>query len=337
MTDSRFSDAREPSRTTGTFFSLTPDRVLEAVERAGHRTTGLCYALNSLENRVYEVELEDRRRLVGKFYRPGRWGRETILDEHRMLAALDEAEIPVCTPIAIGDGGTLQETQEGILFALFPRTGGRSPEELSLDEYQQLGRLLARIHNVGASLRLASRPRISPQTYGRECLEVILKAASLSPGAEQRYVDAVERLIAIGEERFAGVETFPVHGDCHRGNLLRGSAGWFFLDFDDMAHAPAAQDLWLLLPARPGDCPQELEAIERGYEAFRELPVGWVRLVEVLRGLRYVRYAAWVATRWDDPAFKRAFPHWGNDNYWEEQISDVYDQVRLLEADRIGS
>jgi Ser/Thr protein kinase RdoA (MazF antagonist) len=327
------SDAAELGQTIGNFFSLTPERVLAAVERAGHRSTGLCYALNSLENRVFEVELEDRRRLVGKFYRPGRWSRETILDEHRMLAALEEAEVPICSPIAMGDAGTLAQTEEGIQFALFARTGGRSPEELSPEEYRQLGRLVARIHNVGASLTLENRPRISPQTYGRECLAAILNAASLSPGAEQRYVDAVERLVAIGEERFAGVETIPVHGDCHRGNLLRGSQGWFFLDFDDMAHAPAAQDLWLLLPARPEDCPRELDAFEQGYEQFRELPVGWVRLVEVLRGLRYVRYAAWVATRWDDPAFHRAFPHWGSDNYWEEQIADVHEQVRLLEGE----
>ena len=315
------------------FFTLTPERVLDAVERSGHVTTGLCYPLNSLENRVYEVELDDRSRVVGKFYRPGRWGEETIRDEHRALAALREAEIPVCAPLAFPDGDTLHATPEKIFFALFPRTGGRIPDELIGDEYVQLGRLVARIHNVLGMLRLRHRPSLSPETYGTECLRTILERAPMPAGIQRRYVDAVERLVTLATERFAGIETIIAHADCHRGNLLRGREGWFFLDFDDMAVAPPVQDLWLLLPARARDCKAELDLLLEGYEQFRRFDRGTLGLIEALRGLRYVRYAAWVARRWDDPAFPRAFPDWGSERYWEGQVSDLHDQIALLEED----
>jgi Ser/Thr protein kinase RdoA (MazF antagonist) len=322
----------EPTRRVGDFFSLTPESVLDAVEEQGRPTTGLCYALNSLENRVYEVETEDGGRLVGKFYRPDRWSEETILDEHRLLVALERAEIPVCVPLAFEDGTTLHRTGAGIHFAIFPRTGGRAVEELDLDQYEQLGRLIGRIHNVSASLGLEHRPTISPHTYGRLCLETVLELATMADGTRARYVDAVERLVSIGEELFAGVETFVVHGDCHRGNLLAGRQGWFFLDFDDSGVGPAAQDLWLLLPARVRDCRDELEHMLKGYEQFREFDRSTLRLVEVLRGLRYVRYAAWVAARREDPAFQRAFPQWGTDSYWEAQVADLLEQLLVLES-----
>ncbi|HET6344252.1 MAG TPA: serine/threonine protein kinase, partial [Myxococcota bacterium] len=286
----------------GQFFSLTPDNVLAAVEQAGARTTGLCYALNSLENRVYEVELVDERRVVAKFYRPGRWDRDTILDEHRLLMALVDMEIPVCAPTPFPSGDTLATTADGIHFAIFPRTGGRSPDELSLDEFTQLGRLLARIHNVSAHLKLNHRPVLSPATYGTECLQLLQSRGCIAPSVAADYAKAVGMVVDLMAPHWEGLETFVVHADCHRGNLLRGREGWFFLDFDDMARGPAVQDLWLLLPARPTDCPAEVEAMLEGYEQFRAFPRASLRLVEGLRALRYVRYAAWVASRWEDPS-----------------------------------
>jgi Ser/Thr protein kinase RdoA (MazF antagonist) len=315
---------------TAGFFSLTPDRVLAAVEAAGHETTGLCWALPSLENRVYEVELEDRRRLVAKFYRPGRWSRETILDEHATLNALSQAEIPVCAPDTFPDGKTLHDTADGILFAVFPRMGGRSPDELSPEQLEELGRLLGRIHNVTASLGLEHRPTLSPATYGSECLATILERAELPPGLRGRYEGAVRQLVDEGTRRWVDVETFAIHADCHKGNLLAGSRGWFFLDFDDMAVGPAAQDFWLLLPARVRDCPREVEALLKGYETMRELDHKTIGLIEVLRGLRYVRYSAWVLQRWEDPSFPRAFPYFGTESYWETQYVDVMEQVRAV-------
>jgi len=321
------------SRDIGTFFSLTPEHVLAAVEQAGARTTGLCYALNSLENRVYEVELEDSRRVVAKFYRPKRWSRGTILGEHRLLKALSDVEIPVAAPVPFPDGETLHLTGEGIAFALFPRVGGRSPDELSIDEHEELGRLLGRIHNVSASLEAHERPSLSPTTYGKDSLATILACTQMPDGLRHRYVDAVETLARVGDARVRGVETFLTHGDCHRANLLRGSTGFFFLDFDDSVVAPPVQDFWLLLPARPRDCPLELEAMIKGYETFRPFPHATLKLIEVLRALRYVRYAGWIAARWEDPAFKRAFPHWGTDNYWEAQLADLREQLQLLATD----
>jgi len=321
------------------FFTLTPERVLDAVERCGIRTTGLCYALNSLENRVYEVELEDRSRVIGKFYRPGRWGEETIRDEHRVLKALDEAEIPVCAPITFSDGkndDTLHTTEDGIFFALFPRTGGRSPDELRGEQYEQLGRLLGRIHNIMAAMNILHRPNISPQTYGLDCLQTIMERTDMPPGLSHRYGDAVKRLVDLGLKAYEGVETFCVHGDCHRANLLFGSNGWFFLDFDDMGIAPPVQDVWLLLPARARDCPKELELFLKGYERFRDFDSRTLKLIEVLRGLRYVRYAAWIARRWDDPAFTRAFPDWGTERYWEAQVADIHEQLAFYSREVEG-
>jgi Ser/Thr protein kinase RdoA (MazF antagonist) len=322
---------------TGLFFALTPDRVLAAVEEAGVETTGRCYLLGSLENRVYEVEREDGIRVIAKFYRPGRWETETILDEHRLLRELTEEEIPVIAPTPFPDGRTLHEMEEGIRFALFPKAKGRSPDEMTLDDFRQIGRLLGRIHNVSSAARLAHRPELSPRTYGADCLRRILELSpltSMPAGTRARYEDAVQRLVAVGEELFRGARSFVVHADCHRGNLLRGPDGFFFLDFDDMASAPPVQDLWLILPARPADCPAERDALIEGYETFRSFEWGTLRLVEVLRGLRYVRYAAWIAERWKDPAFPRAFPQFGTPAYWESQIADLYDQLGLLEGDR---
>jgi len=316
---------------TGQFFSLTPERVLDAVELGGVHTTGLCYALNSLENRVYEVELDGGERVVAKFYRPQRWSREQILVEHRLLAALADAEIPVCPPRELKASGTLATTPEGILFALFPRVGGRSPDELTLGEYEQLGRLLGRIHNVSSRIVGTARPPLSPETYGRRALQAIFERAKVGEGLAARLRQAAEMLVTHAELRFAGVPSFLLHADCHRGNLLKGSQGFFFLDFDDAAIGPAVQDFWLLLPARPKDCPDELGALVSGYEAFREFPHASVRLIEVLRALRYLRYAGWIAARWDDPAFSRAFPQFGTESYWEGLLNDLLEQASLVQ------
>lgn len=318
---------------TGLFFALTPDRVLAAVEEAGVATTGRCSMLGSLENRVYDVEREDGVRIIPKFYRPGRWSTETILDEHKLLLALAEEEIPVVAPIALPDGRTLHDLEDGIRFALFPKAQGRSPDEMSLDDFRQIGRLLGRIHNVSRAAGLSHRPELSPRTYGTECLERILSLTTMPAGTRGRYEAAARRFIAMCEELFEGAASFVVHADCHRGNLLRGSSGFFFLDFDDAASAPPVQDLWLLLPARPKDCPAERDALLEGYETFRPFDTRTLRLVEALRGLRYIRYAAWIAERWHDPAFPRAFPQFGTAGYWEEQLADLYEQMRLLEEE----
>lgn len=313
------------------FFSLTPDAVLEATETMGERTTGLCYPLGSLENRVYELELESGERVVAKFYRPGRWSQATILDEHRLLQALVVNEIPVCAPRPFPDGSTLAQTPSGIFYTVFPRTGGRSPDELTLAEYAQLGRLLGRIHSVASSLTLEHRPVLSVETYGTDALAAIESSGLLPDSCRPKLQDAVSRLVDVCTPMFEHTKMLPVHADCHRGNLLRGRDGFFFLDFDDMARGPAVQDMWLLLPSRPADCPQEFEAMVTGYQAFYAFDVREARLVEPLRALRYLRYAAWIARRYDDPSFTRVFADFGQEIYWQRLQNDLYEQLALIE------
>ena len=269
---------------------------------------------------------------LAKFYRPGRWDAAAIGDEHRLLAALDREEIPVAAPLPLAGDRTLATTGEGIHFALFPRVGGRAPDDLGLLELEQLGRLVGRIHNVGAEFGLVHRPALSAATYGRDALATVMSRGRLGPSLERRYRDAAETIIARAEGRLAGVPQHPLHADFHRGNLLRGRQGFVVLDFDDAARGPVVQDLWLVLPARPPDCPEEVEAIVRGYEQFRAFDRSMLRLVEVLRALRYLRYAGWITARWDDPSFKHAFPQFGTESYWEGQIADLYEQIRVLDG-----
>ena len=317
------------------FFRLSPDRVLEAVEGAGFRPTGHCFALNALENRVYDVRVEDpegeQTHLVVKFYRPGRWSRQAILDEHRMLFALRDAEIPVCAPLELSEGESLRSAL-GMHYALWPRTGGRSPDELSDAEVAVLGRLLARIHDTGESLRLEQRRTLGPETVVDEALEVLDRGGFLPPQFRDRYFAAAQQCVEQYEERSEGVPVQPIHGDCHVGNLLRGDAGWFFLDFDDMVHGPAVQDVWMLLPGRDAQAAQQRDVLVDAYREFRPFDPRWLSLIEPLRAFRFIFYAGWIAKRWGDPSFPDAFPHFGTDDYWENETRDLEEQVSRIEG-----
>ncbi len=317
------------------FFRLTPEWVLRAVEAGGFRPTGHTTALTCLENRVHDVRLEDGSHVVVKFYRPGRWSRDAILDEHRFLEDLREAEIPVCAPLAFAGGGTLQEV-EGIFYAIWPRTGGRSPAELADAQIAMLGRLLARIHGVGAARRAGHRPALTGESYGLEPLGFLEDHGFLPPTCARRYRRAVEEVVAIYTAWSAGVPLQRIHGDCHFGNLLLGPAlgaqgdAWFFLDFDDFLVGPAVQDVWMLIPGRDVEGARQRELLLTAYREFRDFDPRWLRLVEPLRSLRFVRYAAWIARRWEDPAFPSAFPHFGTEEYWENETRDLEEQLALL-------
>jgi Ser/Thr protein kinase RdoA (MazF antagonist) len=320
------------------FFALTPERILDAVELYGRRSTGRALALNSLENRVYEVELEDESRLVAKFYRPGRWSKQQILDEHAFLAELHAAEIPVVPPMARDDGATLGElVVEGgvIYFAAFAKARGRAPEELTPDQLLQLGRLIARLHHVGGAHPAASRPRLDPQTYGEASLKILLGDDPMSgfvpPELRSRFaaaghaiVDACARAWPTGDIR--------IHGDCHLGNLLAGSSGFFFLDFDDFCHGPPVQDLWLLVPGRDEEADRQRSLLVDGYQQMRDFDRASLRLVEPLRALRIIRYAAWIAQHWRDPAFPRAFPDWDEHKTWQREVGELEQQRARVEA-----
>jgi Ser/Thr protein kinase RdoA (MazF antagonist) len=311
------------------FFRLTPDWVLRAVEAGGFDPTGHCSALNSLENRVYDLRLTDGSHVVAKFYRPGRWTREAILEEHRFLFDLRDEEIPVCAPVVFPDGGTLHEV-EGILYAVWPRTGGRAPDELNDEQVGVLGRLVARIHNVGAARPMDARPQLSSHSHGIEPLEALEALDVLPPQCRRRYRAAVERVVSLYDDFSVGVPVHRIHGDCHLGNLLHGREGYFFLDFDDCRVGPAVQDVWMLVPGRDADAARQRVLLIDAYRQFRDFDPRWLGLVEPLRALRFVHYAAWIARRFEDPAFPDAFPHFGTVNYWERETQDLEDQLTRI-------
>jgi Ser/Thr protein kinase RdoA (MazF antagonist) len=319
------------------FFRLTPGRVLQAVEAAGMSPTGHCTALNALENRVYDVRLDDGRQVVAKFYRPGRWTRDAILEEHRMLETLAAAEIPVCAPLHFPDGEILHEV-EGIHYAIWPRTGGRSPDEFSDADLEVLGRLLARIHNAGEALEVVHRPRLTPQNFPLAALETLEERDFLPPSCASAYRAVVEEVVRVYEDRCGDIAYSPIHGDCHAGNLLHGDQGWFFLDFDDMVVGPAVQDIWMLVPGRDAFAARQRRQMIDAYRLFRDFDERSLELIEPLRAFRFVWYAGWIARRWEDPAFPDAFPHFGTAQYWENEVRDLEEQVeRILRGSFVAS
>lgn len=317
------------------FYNLTPDVVLKAVEQVGFQPTGHCMALNSYENRVYDLKLEGGSHVVVKFYRPGRWSREQIQEEHVFLHELREDEIPVCAPLRLPEGGTLREI-EGIYYAVWPRTGGRQADELSDGQLQVLGRLLARIHNMGAAREAVHRIHLTGETYGLQPLAFLEEHGFLPDHCRARYRDAVKEVARVYGDLSTDVPFHRIHGDCHLGNLLHGSEGWFFLDFDDFLTGPAVQDVWMLVPARDREGLRQREVFLDAYRLFRDFESSWLRLVEPLRALRFIRYAAWIAQRWEDPAFPAAFPHFGTVQYWEEETADLEDQVEVIHQELRG-
>lgn len=324
------------------FFRLTPERVLSAVEVGGRRASGYAFALNSLENRVYEVELEEGDKVVAKFYRPGRWSRAQILEEHALLAELAAAEVPVVAPLDLGGGKepiTLGEspTESGPLyFAVWPRVRGRVPDELDDDALAQLGRLLARLHHVGATREAPLRPTLDAATYGAASARLLASTSFIPLELERRFHDAADAIVSACTRAWPK-ERIRLHGDCHLGNLLHGTlpgetrAGWFFLDFDDFLAGPAVQDLWLLAPGRDEEAERKRALIVEAYQSMRDFDRRTLRLVEPLRALRMLRYAAWIAQRWSDPAFPRTFPGFDEHLWWQREVQELEDQRARVE------
>ena len=311
------------------FFSLTPDRVLDAVEVGGLRCTGRVLPLRAFENRVYEVELDDDRRLVVKFYRPGRWSRETILDEHAFLAELHEAELPVVAPIDLGAGTTLPEIS-GIFYAAFPKVRGRTLDEADDERLRRIGRLIGRMHAVGAARDAPHRPRLTVERYVGEPLAVLAGAGVIPSALAGRYRDVAQRIADAAARPLAAARVQRIHGDLHWGNALWGSDGPILVDFDDMLVGPPVQDLWLLARGDAEDARKARDQLIEGYELFREFDRGTLVLCEPLRALRIIYMSAWIARRWDDQSFRAAFPTFTTDNYWAaeyEALFNIYESL----------
>ncbi|HEY3352726.1 MAG TPA: serine/threonine protein kinase [Polyangia bacterium] len=312
------------------FNRLTPDQVFHAVEAEGRRGTGRFIVLNSYENRVYQLELDDGSMVVGKFYRPGRWNRAAILDEHRFLAELAEEEIPTAVPLELTPGETIGEI-DGILYALFPRLGGRAPEELSDEQARMLGRLIARIHNVGARADAPHRLRLTPATYGADNLRYLLANEIIPAEARDIYAATVEALLTRIQPLFTDVPVHRLHGDLHLGNLLWTPRGPAVLDFDDLLVGPAGQDVWLIVASADAEGQRQRRVVCEAYAELRDFDPAWLRLVEPLRALRFVHYATWIARRWQDPTFQRTFTYFGTLQYWQSEIQSLREQIARID------
>ncbi len=317
------------------FYALEPVAVLDSVETQiagiypGVRATGRAFALNSLENRVYEVELENGKSVVAKFYRPGRWTREQIQEEHDFLLALQREEVPVIAPI-LGPEGTLAETEQEILFTVFPKVRGRLTDELSEEQLEILGRYLARIHNVGRSLTFKHRMPLNPETFGETPKKFLLENGFIDLTYERKYRETVDRILAVLRPLFKKVEKQIVHGDCHLGNVLWDGNSPFFLDFDDCTVAPRVQDVWMVVTGRGPEADQDRAILLEGYNQMGKFPHETLSLFEGLRALRMIHYSAWIGKRWNDPAFRRTFPDFTEPRWWEEEIQQLEEVLRLL-------
>jgi len=269
------------------------------------------------------VELDDERRIVVKFYRPGRWSREAILDEHAFLAELAEAELPAVPPMDLGIGATLAEI-DSIYYAAFPRVRGRTLDELDDERLRQIGRLIGRMHAVGAARPAPARPRLTVERYVHEPLD-LLKANDLLPTAlGPRYRDVALRIADAAEPLLGRGGSQRIHGDLHWGNVIWASDGPILLDFDDFMMGPPAQDLWLLAGGASEHARHARAELLTGYELFREFDRATLALCEPLRGLRIVYMSAWIARRWDDPSFRTGFPAFGTEPYWAREYEELF-------------
>ncbi|MDC8760524.1 serine/threonine protein kinase [Janthinobacterium fluminis] len=314
------------------FSELSPDCVLDALDSVGLRGDGRLLALNSYENRVYQVGIEDGQPLVAKFYRPARWSDAAILEEHAFVAELVEREIPVVPALAL-DGKTLH-TFGGFRFAVFARHGGRAPELDDPLTREWIGRFIGRIHAVGALATFRERPALDPASFGVEPRDYLLAHNFIPPELLAAYTSVVQQAldgVRRCYERAGQLDLLRLHGDCHGGNVLWTDAGPHFVDFDDSRTGPAVQDLWMMLSGERADMVRQMGDILAGYEDFCDFEPRQLYLVEALRTLRLIHYSAWLARRWDDPAFPVAFPWFNTQRYWQDRILELREQVALMD------
>lgn len=317
---------------TAPYSGLTPEVILGAIESVGLVPTGSLLALNSYENRVYQVQLDGGHFVVAKFYRPGRWTSEAILEEHAFAAELASQEIPVVAPMLFHDK-SLHEFAS-YRFCVFERHGGRWPELEDEENLEQLGRFIGRIHMVGRSRRFVHRHKLSVASYGQASLDYLLQASFVPQEIQFNYQQVAQKLIDYIDARFQAIEPqmLRIYGDCHPGNILSTPQGFHFVDLDDCCMGPAVQDLWMLLSGEPHEMTKQMRIILRGYQTFTEFDYSELALIESLRGLRLLHYSAWLARRWNDPAFPQHFPWFNTPRYWEDQLNTLREQLERCHA-----
>jgi Ser/Thr protein kinase RdoA (MazF antagonist) len=320
------------------FTALTPDAVLDALDSIGLLGDGRLLALNSYENRVYQAGMENGAPLIAKFYRPSRWTDQQILEEHAFVTTLFEREIPVVPALEI-DGRTLHQFN-GFRFSVFTKHGGRAPELDNHDTLEWMGRFIGRIHAVGALQPYQLRPALDIDSFGVEPSAYLLahdfipsELVEVYRGVVAQALDGVRRCY----DRAGDVKKIRLHGDCHVGNVLWTDAGPHFVDFDDSRSGPAVQDMWMLLSGERAEMTRQLGDILAGYEDFYDFDPRELHLIEALRTLRLIHYAAWIARRWDDPAFTAAFPWFNTQRYWQDRILELREQIALMDEPPLQS
>lgn len=312
--------------------ALTPDLILNALESLGFLSDGRLLGLNSYENRVYQVGIEGERPMVMKFYRPDRWSDEAILEEHAFSHELATAELPVVAPLLDANGFSLHE-YEGFRFSVTPSCGGRW-QDLNEERLAWMGRFIARIHAIGSATPFKYRHSLTIEGYGIQSYRYILEQGFIPLELETSYQKLLEHLIVRIVDLFEGVgqlQEIRLHGDCHLGNVLWTDDGPHFVDFDDCCTGPAIQDLWMLLSGDREQMTSQLSILLDAYSEFHDFNPTELQLIEALRTLRMIHYSAWLARRWDDPAFPRNFPWFNTQKYWEEQILSLKEQMALLD------
>jgi Ser/Thr protein kinase RdoA (MazF antagonist) len=314
------------------YADLQPDDILSALDGLGFRCDGRFLALNSYENRVYQVGVEDAEPVVAKFYRPARWSDESILEEHRFTNELADAEIPVIAPLEI-DGTTLHRCGP-FRVSVSPCRGGRAPDLDNEDLLRQLGRLVARIHLQGEQRDFEHRPAVDIESYGYDSVDFLLESEFIPQELLDAYDAIIDHLfdnVCACFDRAGSVRDIRLHADFHPGNVLVTESALHIVDFDDTRSGPAVQDLWMFLSGDKNEQSPQIATLLEGYEEFRQFDARELNLVEALRSLRIVHYAAWLARRWEDPAFKIAFPWFNSQRYWDEHILTLREQVALME------
>lgn len=311
---------------------LSPDTILNAVDSQGFESDGSYTALNSYENRVLQIGLNDAAPVVTKFYRPQRWSDQAILEDHQFSLTLKTAEIPVVAPLQNSKKETLFEF-EGFRFAVFPKQGGRTPNLENRENLSWIGRFLGRIHQVSKHMPFQHRQNLFADSVTENNTDWILNSPFIPPEYRSIYQAMTSALIEKITDAFNRVapKMISIHGDVHAGNILWTEEGPHFVDMDDCQTGPAVQDFWMLLSGDEAEMAQQLSSIIQGYSVFCDFDLRELQLIEALRSMRLINYTVWLAKRWDDPAFIKAFTWFDTHAYWHEHVTILEQQLARFE------